>query len=59
MLEKKYELPKGTEAAPADGSVTAAMRDFDDQELVTKVRSVSLHILSLCEKAGGDHSACR
>lgn len=40
MLEKKYSLPEGVEAAPADGSITQNMRDFDsdaDRSLASNV----------------------
>ena len=40
VLEKKYSLPEGVEAAPADGSITQNMKDFDadsDRSLTSNV----------------------
>jgi template-activating factor I len=37
VLEKKYELPKDAQKAPADGSITAEMRDFDIEQLIESV----------------------
>jgi hypothetical protein len=42
-LEKDYKLPEGVDAAPADGSITQNMRDFDsdpDRTLTSAVITV-------------------
>lgn len=36
-LSKKYSLPDGVEAAPADGTITESMREFDDDDLIAGV----------------------